>query len=338
MGMLVDGQWKDVWYDTDSTGGRFVRGQSQFRNWITADGSPGPTGEGGFKAEPGRYHLYVSLACPWAHRVLVMRALKGLEEMIPLSVVHWLMAENGWTFADGPGVIPDPVHGARFMHQVYTAADPGYTGRVTIPLLWDKKQQTIVNNESSEIIRMLTSAFDDVGALPGDFYPEALRTEIDAVNARVYDGCNNRVYKAGFATSQAAYDEAVTGVFDTLEWVEARLSEQRYLAGSQLTEADIRLFTTLVRFDEVYHGHFKCNRRRIVDYPNLWAFTRELYQLPGVDSTVNMEHIKRHYYESHRNINPTGIVPVGPAPDFTEPHGRERVGTVAAQAHSFSLR
>ena len=323
MGMLVDGQGHDVWYDTKATGGRFVRGDSQFRNWITADGSPGPSGDGGFKAEAGRYHLYVSLACPWAHRVLIVRALKGLEEMIPMSVVHWLMVEDGWTFAEGPGVVPDPLHDARFLHQVYTAAQPDYSGRVTVPVLWDKQRGTIVNNESSEIIRMLTRAFDAVGAKPGDYYPEELRDEIDAVNDRVYDGCNNGVYKAGFATSQSAYEEAVAGVFETLDWAEERLSRQRYLAGDRLTEADIRLFTTLLRFDEVYHGHFKCNRRRIVDYPNLWGFTRELFQLPGVAATVNMEHIKRHYYESHRTINPTAIVPVGPAPDFATPHGRD---------------
>ncbi|MGD9617931.1 MAG: glutathione S-transferase family protein [Alphaproteobacteria bacterium] len=323
MGMLVDGRWQDSWYDTASTGGRFIRSDSQFRNWITPDGSPGPSGEGGFEAEPGRYHLYVSLACPWAHRVLIVRALKGLDEMISVSVVHWLMAEDGWTFAKGPGVVPDPIRDARFLHQVYTAAQPDYSGRVTVPVLWDKKRQTIVNNESSEIIRMLTRAFDRLGAKSGDYYPENLRAEIDAVNARIYDGCNNGVYKAGFATSQAAYDEAVAGVFETLDWVEERLSRQRYLAGDRFTEADIRLFTTLVRFDEVYHGHFKCNRRRIVDYPNLWAFTRELFQLPGVAATVSMEYIKRHYYESHRTINPTGIVPVGPAPDFWEPHGRD---------------
>src|SRR5690606_18084823 len=323
MGMLIDGKWHDVWYDTEATGGRFVRSDSQFRNWVTKDGSPGPSGKGGFKAEPGRYHLYVSLACPWAHRVLVLRALKGLEEMIPISGAHWLMVEDGWTFAEGPGVIPDPIHDARFLHQVYTAAQPDYSGRVTVPVLWDKQTQTIVNNESSEISRMLSHAFDDVGAKPGDYYPEALRHEIDAVNARVYDGCNNGVYKAGFATSQAAYEEAATGVFDTLDWIEELLSQRRYLVGARLTEADIRLFTTLVRFDEVYHGHFKCNHRRIVDYPNIWAFTRELYQLPGVAGTVNMDHIKRHYYESHRTINPTGIVPVGPAADFAEPHGRD---------------
>lgn len=323
MGMLVDGKWHDVWYDTTATGGRFVRSDSQFRHWVTADGAPGPSGEGGFAAEPGRYHLYVSLACPWAHRTLVVRALKGLEEMISVSVVHWLMRENGWTFADGPGVVPDPIGGARFLHEVYTASQPDYSGRVTVPVLWDRRQGRIVSNESSEIIRMLNRAFDGVGARPGDFYPEDLRAEIDAVNARIYDGCNNGVYKAGFATSQDAYEEAVAQVFETLDWAEERLSRQRYLAGDRLTEADIRLWTTLIRFDEVYHGHFKCNRRQIVDYPALWGFTRELFQLPGVAATVNIEHIKRHYYESHRTINPTGIVPVGPAPDFGSPHGRD---------------
>jgi putative glutathione S-transferase len=323
MGLLVDGKWHDLWYDTTSSGGHFIRGESQFRNWITADGSPGQGGEGGFKAEPGRYHLYVSLACPWAHRVRIMRALKGLEEMIPESVVHWFMGENGWTFAEGPGVIPDPIHNARFLYEIYTAAQPDYSGRVTVPVLWDKERRTIVNNESSEIMRMLTRAFDPVGARSGDYYPEPLRTEIDAVNGRVYDNFNNGVYKAGFSTSQAAYDEAVAAVFETLTWLEDRLSRQRYLIGAQVTEADIRLFTTLVRFDEVYHGHFKCNRRRLVDYSNLWAFTREIFQLPGVASTVNMHHIKHHYHESHRTINPTGIVPVGPSPNFTEAHGRE---------------
>lgn len=323
MGLLIDGKWRDQWYDTASSGGRFIRSESQFRNWITADGASGPTGVDGFKAEPDRYHLYVSLACPWAHRVLIMRALKGLEDMISVSVVHWLMREDGWTFAQGPGVIPDVLNNADFLHQIYTAAQPDYSGRVTVPVLWDKRRRVIVNNESSEIIRMLTTAFDDAGAKPGDYYPAELRTGIDAVNARIYDGFNNGVYKAGFATSQGAYDEAVAVVFETLDWVEERLARRRYLMGARLTEADIRLFTTLVRFDEVYHGHFKCNRRRIVDYPNLWGFTREIFQLPGVAETVNMEHIKRHYYESHRTINPTGVAPIGPNPDFMAPHGRE---------------
>ncbi len=326
MGMLVDGVWRDVWYDTSATGGRFVRTDSQFRSWVTPDGSAGPSGEAGFPAEPGRYHLYVSLACPWAHRTLIVRALKGLEAMVPVSVVHWLMREDGWTFADGPGVIPDPVHGARFLHQVYTAAQADYSGRVTVPVLWDRQRGTIVNNESAEILRMFSTAFDGLGARPGDFYPEDLRAEIDAVNDRVYDGLNNGVYKAGFATAQDAYEEAATAVFETLDWLEARLAQRRWLVGDRLTEADIRLFTTLVRFDEVYHGHFKCNRARIVDYPNLCGFTRELFQLPGVAATVNMDHVKRHYFESHRTINPTGIVPIGPAPDFLAPHGREGVG------------
>lgn len=316
MGLLVDGKWQDKWYDTTSTGGRFVRKDAAFRNWVTADGARGPSGAGGFEAEAGRYHLYVSLACPWAHRTLIMRALKGLESMIDVSVVNWLMLENGWTFADGPGVVPDTVNGARFLHQVYTAADPRYTGRVTVPILWDKQRGTIVNNESSEIIRMLNSAFDGIGAKPGDYYPHELRDEIDTLNARIYDTVNNGVYKAGFATTQAAYEEAVMPLFDTLDFLEERLGTRRYLTGERFTEADIRLFTTLVRFDAVYVGHFKCNLRRIADYPNLSRFAREIYRMPGVADTVNVGHIKRHYYESHRTINPTGIVPAGPVPGF----------------------
>ncbi|WP_144142721.1 glutathione S-transferase family protein [Paraburkholderia sp. BCC1884] len=326
MGLLVNGQWQDSWYDTKSTGGRFVRKDAAFRNWVTADGAAGPSGSGGFAAQAGRYHLYVSLACPWAHRTLIVRALKGLEAMIDVSVVHWLMLENGWTFADGPGVVPDDVNHATLLHQVYTAADPHYTGRVTVPILWDKERGTIVNNESSEIIRMLNSAFDDIGATPGDFYPPPLRARIDEINARVYDTLNNGVYKAGFATTQQAYEEAVTPLFDTLDWLETQLTTQRYLTGAQLTEADIRLFTTLIRFDAVYVGHFKCNLRRIADYPNLSAYTRDIYQLPGVAQTVDFAHIKRHYYESHRSINPTGIVPLGPLQDFPAPHDRARLG------------
>ncbi|WP_315766599.1 MULTISPECIES: glutathione S-transferase family protein [unclassified Bradyrhizobium] len=325
MGLLVDGQWHDVWYDTGATGGRFVRKDSIFRNFITADGSAGPTGAGGFKAEAGRYHLYVSLACPWAHRTLIMRALKGLNELISVSVVNWLMAEQGWTFADGPGVVQDSINHAQFLHQVYAAADPHYSGRVTVPVLWDKQRRTIVNNESAEIIRMLNSAFDGLGATPGDYYPQALRGEIDAINARIYDTLNNGVYKCGFATTQGAYDEAIAPLFATLDWLEDRLSTRRFLLGDRLTEADIRLFTTLIRFDAVYVGHFKCNLRRIADYPHLSAYTRDLYQWPGIADTVNFEHIKRHYYESHRSINPTGIVPAGPLQDFTLPHGRERL-------------
>jgi putative glutathione S-transferase len=331
MGLLVDGVWHDKWYDTASTGGRFERSAAQFRNWVTADGAPGPSGRGGFKAESGRYHLYVSLACPWAHRTLIFRALKKLAPHISLSVVHWLMAEQGWTFAPGDGVIPDPVVGAKFMHQVYTAADPRYSGRVTVPVLWDKQRRTIVSNESPEIIRMFNSAFD---ALPGvdaslDFYPAALRAEIDAVNERVYATVNNGVYRAGFATTQEAYEEAARELFASLDWLEERLARRRYVAGNRITEADWRLFTTLVRFDPVYHGHFKCNLRKLVEYPNLWSYTRELYQVPGVAPTVRLDHIKRHYWGSHRNINPTGIVPIGPAIDYTTPHDRARLRAAA---------
>ncbi|CAN5516308.1 glutathione S-transferase family protein [soil metagenome] len=313
MGLLVDGVWKDQWYDTASTGGRFARKESAFRHRL---------GEGDFTAEPGRYLLYVSLACPWAHRTLIFRALKGLEKMIDVSVVHYLMLENGWTFADGPKVVQDPIAGASFLHQVYTAADPKYTGRVTVPILWDKKTNAIVNNESAEIIRMLGTAFDGVGAKPGDYYPEDLRSEIDGWNARIYDTVNNGVYKAGFATAQAAYEEAIAPLFATLDMIEERLGKGRYLFGDRMTEADWRLFTTLIRFDAVYYGHFKCNLRRIVDYPNLWAYTRDLYQHPGVAETVDFQHIKGHYYGSHRTINPTGIVPMGPLLDLTAPHGR----------------
>ncbi|TRD15255.1 glutathione S-transferase family protein [Palleronia caenipelagi] len=324
MGLLQDGKWVDRWHDTKSTGGHFKRKPSQFRNWVTADGAPGPTGTGGFKAEPGRYHLYVSLACPWAHRTLIFRVLKGLEEIVSLSVVHWHMAENGWTFADGDGVIPDPILGAEFMHQIYTAADPHYSGRVTVPVLWDKKTGTIVSNESAEIIRMFNSAFDGVGATPGDFYPPELRAEINAINTCSYSNINNGVYKAGFATTQTAYEEAVTALFDIFEWYENRLSQSRYLIGDTLTEADWRLWTTLVRFDPVYFGHFKCNLRRIADYPNLSNYLRDLYQHPGIAATVDMDHIKRHYYGSHETINPTGIIPVGPVLDYDAPHNRDR--------------
>jgi putative glutathione S-transferase len=312
MGLLVDGVWHDRWYDTGKTGGRFERSKSQFRNWVTPDGTPGPTGEGGFAAEPGRYHLYVSLACPWAHRTLIARRLKGLEEMVPISTVHWLMQENGWTFAAGPCVNGDPLHGADYLHQVYTAADLGYSGRVTVPVLWDKQRGTIVSNESADILRMFGSAFDGVGAREGDFYPEPLRAGIDALNERIYHDVNNGVYRAGFATTQEAYEEAVVPLFAALDELEARLGQGRYLFGDPLTEADIRLFTTLIRFDPVYHGHFKCNLRRIADYPALSRFVREVYHLPGVAETTNFDHIKRHYYQSHATINPTGIVPVGP--------------------------
>ncbi|WP_458094720.1 glutathione S-transferase family protein [Roseomonas sp. WA12] len=325
MGLLVDGRWQDQWYDTKASGGRFIRKDSAYRNWITPDGAPGPSGEGGFVAEPGRYHLYVSLACPWAHRALIMRARKGLQDAITLSVVHWHMGKDGWTFAEGPGVIPDDVNHADFLHQVYTAADPQYSGRVTVPVLWDKRRGTIVNNESAELIRMLDHAFDGVGATPNDHLPEELRAEIDALNATVYDTVNNGVYKAGFATTQQAYEDAVRPLFETLDTLDARLSTQRYLLGERLTEADIRLFTTLVRFDLVYHGHFKCNLRRIADYPALFPYLRDLYQTPGFGETCDFAHMKRHYYESHPNINPTGVVPLGPIQDLSAPHGRDNL-------------
>ena len=322
MGLLVDGEWHTDWYDTKSTKGRFVRKDSSFRNWVTSDGSPGPSGEGGFPAEPGRYHLYVSMACPWAHRTLIFRRLKGLEEMISVSVVNAYMGDEGWTFDAGDDVVPDTVNNKTRLHEIYTLARPDYTGRVTVPILWDKKRNTIVSNESSEIIRMFNSAFDEIGALPGDYYPEALRGEIDALNDFIYPNINNGVYRAGFATTQEAYEEAVTELFAALDELEERLSRSRYLVGDQITEADWRLFTTLVRFDAVYVGHFKCNIRRIVDYPNLWGYLRDLYQQPGIAETVRIGNIKEHYYASHDTINPTGVVPVGPDIDFMSPHGR----------------
>ena len=322
MGLLVNGQWHTDWYDTKSSGGRFVRKAPSFRNWVTKDGGAGPTGEAGFKAEPGRYHLYVSMACPWAHRTLIFRSLKGLQEMISISVVNAFMGNQGWTFAEGDDVIPDSVNHKTYLHEIYTLAQADYTGRVTVPVLWDKKLNTIVNNESPEIIRMFNSAFDDIGAKPGDYYPEALRQEIDQLNDFIYPNINNGVYRAGFATTQAAYDEAVADVFNALDTLEKLLSHQRYLTGAQITEADWRLFTTLVRFDAVYVGHFKCNKRRIVDYPNLWGYLRDLYQVPGIAETVKLEHIKQHYYGSHETINPTRIVPLGPRIDFMHPHNR----------------
>lgn len=325
MGLLVDGKWQDKWYDTEENGGRFEREDAGFRNWVTVDGSAGPTGVGGFKAEPDRYHLYVSLACPWAHRTLIYRKLKGLEQIIPISVVNPYMGENGWTFAEGEGVIPDPLIHADYAYELYIKAKPNYTGRVTVPILWDKKTNTIVSNESSEIIRMFNSAFDDVGALAGDFSPASLLPEIDDINAFVYTTINNGVYKAGFSTTQEAYEEAVIELFAALDTLEARLADKRYLTGSTITEADWRLFTTLVRFDAVYVGHFKCNLRRIIDYPNLWGYLRDLYQVPGIAETVNMEHIKQHYYTSHANINPTRIIPIGPAIDFMTAHHRDQL-------------
>ena len=316
MGLLVDGQWVDQWYDTKKTGGRFVRTQTQFRNWITADGSAGPTGQAGYKAEANRYHLYVSLACPWASRTLMIRTLKGLEDMISISVVHPLMLEHGWTFEEGEGVIGDPIFQARYLHEVYTAVKPDYTGRVTVPVLFDKKTKTIVNNESSEIIRMLNTAFDGLGAKPGNYVPDQWLEEIDAVNDFVYHRINNGVYKAGFATKQEVYEEEVTTLFAALDQMEERLAGQDYLVGNRLTEADIRLFTTLVRFDAVYFGHFKCNLKPLTAYPNLWAYTKRIYQLPGMAQTVNFDHIKRHYYGSHKTINPTGVIPMGPTLDW----------------------
>ena len=322
MGLLVDGQWQDKWYDTKASEGRFEREDAGFRNWVTFDGSAGPSGIGGFKAEPNRYHLYVSLACPWAHRTTIYRKLKGLEDMISLSIVHPFMGDKGWTFAEGAGVIADPIVKADYLYEVYIAAKPDYTGRVTVPILWDKETNTIVSNESSEIIRMFNSAFDEVGATAVNFLPTELLAEIDTVNEFVYSAVNNGVYKAGFATTEAAYKEAVITLFDALDTLEARLVDQRYLLGNTITEADWRLFTTLVRFDAVYVGHFKCNIRRIVDYPNLWGYLRDLYQVPGIAETVSIEHIKAHYYTSHANINPTRIIPVGPLLDFNEPHDR----------------
>lgn len=326
MGLLVNGQWQNAWYDTRSTGGRFVRPDTRFRNWITPDGSPGPTGSGGFPAAAGRYHLYVSYACPWAHRTLIFRKLKGLESMIGLSVTHWLMGNHGWTFGESENTIPDDVNHAHYLYEIYLAARPDYTGRATVPMLWDKVTNTIVSNESADIIRMFNSAFDHLGAAPGNYRQEHLRDEIDAINARVYDTVNNGVYKAGFATSQQAYEEAVVPLFDTLDWLESRLSTQRYLLGATPTEADWRLFTTLLRFDPVYHTHFKCNLRRLVDYPNLWAYTRDLLQQPGIAETFHLDHIKNHYYQSHPSINPSRLVPLGPVIDYFQPHHR---GTLA---------
>ncbi len=325
MGLLVNGQWLDRWYDTTSSDGHFERDRARFRNWITADGSAGPSGVGGFKAEPGRYHLYVSLACPWAHRTLIYRKLKGLETMISLSVVNPLMGTQGWTFDDDDGVIPDPL-GHRYLHQLYTRCQPDYSGRVTVPVLWDKHQGCIVSNESADIIRMFNHAFDRVGARPGDFCPEALQETIGRLNRQIYDDVNNGVYKAGFATTQAAYEESVFPLFDRLDQLDAHLETNRYLVGSRLTESDWRLFTTLIRFDPVYHGHFKCNLQRIADYANLSGYLRELYQWPGVAETVNFAHIQQHYYRSHTLINPTGIVPAGPRQDLHVPHGRDRLG------------
>ena len=323
MGLLVDGEWQDKWYDTSSTGGKFERSAAQFRNWVTADGSAGPSGDSGFKAESGRYHLYVSFACPWAHRTLIFRQLKDLVDHIEISVVHPDMLGDGWTFdTDFPGATGDRQFGLPYLRDIYTKADPKFSGRVTVPVLWDKERETIVSNESAEIIRMFNAAFNGITGNEDDYYPDGLHDEIEAVNDRVYDTLNNGVYKAGFATTQDAYDDAVVPLFDTLDWLEERLSQSRYLTGDRVTEADWRLFPTLVRFDPVYHQHFKCNRRRIVDYPNLWAYTRELYQWPGVSDTVNFDHFVRHYHYSHESINPHRIIPINPALDYDAPHGR----------------
>jgi len=323
LGLLERGAWRQ---DDPSRikDGRFVRPPTTYRNFVTVDGSPGPTGEGGFTAETGRYHLYVSLACPWAHRTLIFRRLKKLEDIISVSVVEPLLGKMGWEFGTGPGATLDTVNGKSLLSEIYLLTNPQYTGRVTVLVLWDKKRHTIVNNESSEIIRMLNSAFNAFTDIRTDYYPVALRAEIDQTNDIVYTTVNNGVYRAGFATTQAAYEEAARALFVTLDELEQRLSRQRYLVGRQITEADWRLFTTLVRFDAVYYSHFKCNLWRIVDYPNLWNYLRELYQVPGIADTVSLDHIKRHYYGSHRSVNPTGIVPIGPLLDFTEPHDRDR--------------
>lgn len=323
MGLLVDGVWHDTWYDTKSTGGKFERSQAKFRNWITADGSAGPSGSGGFKAEKGRYHMYVSDACPWAHRALIFRQIKDLSDHITISTVHPDMLSDGWSFEkDEYGATGDTLFDLPFARDIYTRADPAFSGRVTVPILWDKQQNTIVSNESSEIIRMFNIAFNDVTGNTGDLWPLHMHDDIEVVNARIYDTLNNGVYRCGFATTQAAYDEAVHPLFDTLDWIEERLGTKRYLLGDRLTEADWRLFTTLIRFDVVYHLHFKCNKKRIVDYPNLWAYTRELYQVEGVAETVNLNHIVRHYHYSHESINPNRIIPINPTLELMAPHGR----------------
>ena len=322
MGLLVNGAWQE---DVSRTkDGRFIRPSSSFRNFVTADGSAGPTGEGGFPAEAGRYHLYVSHACPWAHRTMIFRSLKRLENAISVSVTEPLYGKTGWEFAAAGGGTRDDVNGKATLAEIYLLADPHYTGRVSVPVLWDKKRRTIVNNKSSEIIRMLNSAFDAFTNVRTDYYPAELRPEIDRINDLVYPNVNNGVYRAGFATSQAAYEEAARAVFATFDQLEERLSHRRYLVGRQITEADWRLFTTLIRFDIVYYSHFKCNLRRVADYPNLWNYLRDLYAVPGVAETVSIDHIKRHYYGSQRQVNPTGIVPIGPLIDFTAPHDRNR--------------
>jgi len=321
MGQLVDGRWQTGTAGAADDDGRFKRDDAAFRHWLSADGAPGPEGQPGHPAQAGRYRLYVSLACPWAHRVLIVRALKGLQTLLPVSVVHWYMGEQGWSFQPGPGVVPDPERGAQHLHELYAAARPGMTGKVTVPVLWDREQGAIVSNESADIIRMLNTAFDGLGAAPGDFYPEPLRAQIDQVNDRVYEAVNNGVYKAGFAGSQQAYEEAAGPLFDTLDELDARLQAQPWLVAGQMTEADIRLFTTLVRFDAVYHGHFKCNQRTISSYPGLQGLLERMLAIPAIAGTVNFPHIISHYYQSHTQLNPSGIVPVGPAWTQTFPRG-----------------
>lgn len=322
MGLLVEGNWADQWYDTAANQGEFKRQDSLFRNWVTADGSAGPTGNGGFKAEPGRYHLYVSLACPWAHRTLIFRQLKGLEEIISVSVVEPLMLEQGWMFSEQ---YPDHLYGLDYLHQTYSKAEPTVTSRVTVPVLWDKQSQAIVSNESADIIRMMNSAFNKITGNTIDYYPADLRSGIDQLNDWIYPTINNGVYRAGFATTQRAYEDAYADLFAALDNLEQRLATQRYLCGDRITEADWRLFTTLVRFDAVYFGHFKTNRQRVEDYDNLSAYVRDLFQQPGVGATVDIPYIKKHYYGSHKTINPTGIVPLGQEIDFSRPHNRERL-------------
>jgi putative glutathione S-transferase len=324
MGQLVNGVWQDD--AAQHKDGRFIRPATKFRNWVTPDGAPGPSGEGGFAAEPGRYHLYVSLACPWASRTIIFRKLKKLEDVISLSVMSWHMGKDGWTFDKSEGSTGDAVNGKQKLSEIYVAADPHFTGRVTVPVLWDKQRKTIVNNESAEVIRILNSAFDKFTGVRTDYYPAALRAEIDRLNDTVYPNINNGVYRAGFAKTQAAYEEAFRNLFDTLDEMEDILRRQRYLAGSQITEADWRLFVTLVRFDAVYYSHFKCNWRHVWEYPNLSNYVRELYQMPGIAETVSLEHIKNHYYGSQLQVNPTGIVPLGPQIDFAAPHDRARFG------------
>ncbi len=320
MGLLVDGKWQDKWYDTSKNGGKFERQASKFRDKVSNEDSST------FPAESGRYHLYVSLACPWAHRALRFRKLKGLEAHIDVSVVHPEMLDQGWEFKDYLGSTGDKLYNFGYAHQIYTKAEPEITTRVTVPILWDKRTETIVNNESAEIIRIFNSGFNSLTNNDDDYYPNAQREEIDAINNMVYHDINNGVYKAGFATTQEAYEEAVTALFCALDRVEERLSKQRYLVGSKITEADWRLFTTLIRFDAVYHGHFKCNKKQIADYPNIYGYMKELYQVPGVAETVNFDHIKRHYYYSHTMINPTQVIPVGPEQDLMSPHGRDKMG------------